>query len=179
MNFKKYFFLPAIFVFMSVMSCQKLSLSPQDDSNKISIDDVPVQTVDYIDQTFGGESIIKIEKKFNKDGSFKSYEVYLSNGVELYFDINWNQIFDDSGNGNDDNGSSSSSSNNDDSFDIDFDDLPQVVKDYMSQNYPGANIKKVKKKINDNGSPRLYEIRLADNTKIFFNGAGQFIGIDD
>lgn len=165
------FLLALTFVLTVVFTgCSRTSISPSGKSEKIAISDIPTDASSYISTNFATLTIVKVEKKYNADGSFKKYEVYLSNGVELYFDENWNPIFgDDSGN---------SSSGTDDSFDIPYSDLPQVVKDYMTQNYPNADVDKVKKKINDNGTARSYEIRLKDKTRLYFNGTGQFTGKD-
>ncbi|MDX2246822.1 MAG: PepSY-like domain-containing protein [Bacteroidia bacterium] len=166
-----FFFALTLVISFLAVGCSRVSLSPSGKSEKIAISDIPADASSYISTNFSTLTIVKVEKKYNADGTFKKYEVYMSNGVELYFDINWNPIFgDDSGN--------SSSNGTDDSFDIPYSDLPQVVQDYMSQNYPNADVDKVKKKINDDGSARSYEIRLKDKTKLYFNGAGQFTGID-
>ncbi|MEZ4776781.1 MAG: PepSY-like domain-containing protein [Bacteroidia bacterium] len=173
---KRLNFLLAFAFALSLMasSCSRTDISASGKSIKLAVSDIPADASTYVSTNFSTLSIVKVEKKLNPDGSFKSYEVYLSNGVELYFDENWNPIFG----GDDSSNSSSSSSGTDDSFDISYSDLPQVTQDYMTLNYPNAQIDKVKKKVNDSGNARSYEIRLKDKTRLFFNGTGQFTGID-
>ncbi|TAE48117.1 MAG: hypothetical protein EAZ89_15910, partial [Bacteroidetes bacterium] len=160
-------------------SCDNSANTLADSSVPVNISDVPVQATDYIQTTFNGLTIVKVEMKLNSDGSVKKYEVYLSNGVELYFDANWNLLGDDddddddsdddnsgSGSGDDDDSDDddsdddNSGSGGDDSFNIAFSDLPQVSQDYVTQNYPDESIKKIRKKLNDAGNVRLYEVRF-------------------
>jgi hypothetical protein len=140
-------------------------------SSPISTADLPVALTNYIQAQYPGATIVKAEKKRNDDGSFRKYEIELSNGTELYFDESGQLLSDDS--------SSHSGSGSDDSVNIAVSDLPRISRDYLAAHYAGKSIERAKKRLNDNGSVRGYEARLSDNTKVFFDGAGNFIGDDD
>ncbi len=137
-------------------------------SSHIGGSDLPAAILAYIQTNFPGASIIKAEKKLNPDGSFRKYEVELSTGQELDFDATGNFLADDS----------SSSGSGEDSIDIAVSALPQTVRDYLDTNFSGQQIERAKKRLNDNGSVRNYEVRLSDKTKVFFSADGSFMGTD-
>ncbi len=146
---------------------------------------VPVQVLNYIDSAYAGLTIIKIEKKLNADSSFRKYEIYLSDGTTLYFDINWVQLSDDDdddhGDDDDDDHSGSGSSGNggDDHVDIALADLPQAAQTYLTQNYPNVSIKRIRKYMNNAGVVVEYEVRLNNGKKLYFSPAGLFVRLDD
>ncbi|TAE60670.1 MAG: hypothetical protein EAZ89_01255 [Bacteroidetes bacterium] len=163
---KSFFQILALTLVLALLSsCDDNSLASG--SVPVNISDVPAQATDYLQTTFTTLTIVKVEKKLNADGTVRKYEVYLSNGVEVYFDANWNPISDDSPGGDDD------------SFNISFSDLPQVSQDYVTQNFAGEDIKKVKKKLNDAGDVRMYEVRFESGVRLYFAPNGSFAGIDD
>lgn len=155
-------------------SCSQETVLPSGSSEHLALSDMPAQALTYVQTTFAGLNIVKIEKKYHSDGSFRVYEVYLENGTELYFDINWNPVADDNG-----SSGSSGSSGTDDSVKIPFGDLPQAAQDYVNQHYPGMAIKQVKKRLDDSGAVRQYEVRFESGLRIYFNAQGQFTGIKD
>lgn len=138
----------------------------------ISTSDLPLPLTSYVQAQYPGATIVKAERKLNPDGSFRKYEIELSNGTELYFDEAGQLLTDDSS-------SSNSGSGTDDSVSIAVSDLPQVARDYLAANYAAAQIERAKKRLNDNGSIRGYEVRLSDNTKVFFDATGNFLGDDN
>ncbi len=146
-------------------SCKNDIIDANGSSEPVALSDVPSPVTSYIQTTFNGINILKVEKKLNADGSFRKYEVYLTNGVEIYFDANWVQFFDDN------------SSTPDDSIDISFSDLPQAAQDYVNTNYAGEAIKKNKKQLDDAGNIRQFEVRFDNDIRIYFNATGQFTGI--
>lgn len=119
-------------------------------------DDVPVDPAalptaiqDYIAQNHPGATVLRAERDNRK------YEIYLSNGFELYFDLNGNFI----------------------GFEVDdrpipVADLPQVIRDYVATNYPNQTI--VSAEIDDN----LYEVYLNNGIELYFDLSGNFLYAD-
>lgn len=52
--------------------------------------------------------------------------------------------------------------------------LPQIILDYVTENYPERTITKSEEE--DNGH---FEVKLSDGTELIFDGSGDFLGIDD
>lgn len=156
----------ALLLTLTQIACFRDDSIGNGSSENVPLSNVPASATSMIQVTFPTLTIVKVEKKLNADGSFRVYEVYLSNGAELYFDANWTQVFDDN-----------PSSGTDDSVDIAFSALPQIAQDYVNTNYAGIAIKKSKMKLDDSGAIYLYEVRLTNDTRIYFNAAGQFTGV--
>lgn len=53
-------------------------------------------------------------------------------------------------------------------------DLPQIILDYVAENYPGFTI--VKSEEEDNGH---FEVKLSDHTELIFDADGTFLGVDE
>ncbi|GAB4421759.1 MAG: hypothetical protein OHK0039_37070 [Bacteroidia bacterium] len=136
-------------------------------SDHVPVSDLPQAIRDYVAATYPGATIVKAEINHHQDGSFRKYEIELSNGVELNFDEQGQYLPDDSG-----------YSGSEDHIDIALSDLPQVTQDYLDQHHAGAEIKRVRKKVSANGSVRRYEVRLEDGRKLFFDASGAFLYAD-
>jgi len=80
------------------------------------------------------------------------FNLYLSNGWELYFDANGNFL----------------RAERDDEF-IDPANLPPAITEYIRNNFPGVNIVKAEF---DEGR---YEIRLANRVELYFDRNGNFL----
>ena len=144
------------------------------ESSHVPTSSLPDAIKTYVASNYPGATIVKAEKKFNEDGSFRKYEIELSNGMELYFSESGQFLRDDSS-----SSSSSSSGGFDDSYDIPISDLPQKARDYISDNYSGRTIDRAKIKLNDDRSVRSYEVRLSDKTRVFFDADGNYTGSDN
>ncbi len=108
--------------------------------------DLPANILSYIQQNYPNASIVKAELDDN------IYEVYLNNGIELYFSLNGTFL----------------------GFDVDdqiipINNLPQVILDYVATNYPNQSI--VKAEIDDN----MYEVELNNEVELYFDLAGNFL----
>jgi len=62
-----------------------------------------------------------------------------------------------------------------DSEDIDIDQLPQRILDYISLNYPGDEIEEAEVYLDSNDNPVRYKVELDDDLELFFTAEGDFI----
>lgn len=118
-----------------------------DDDRPIAIGSLPNSIIDYVSRNYPQQSIVWAE--WDDD----EFEIYLSNGFELYFDGNGNFI----------------------SIDreelIDPADLPQSVLSYISQNYPNTTI--LYAELDDN----YYEVKLDIGIELYFDLSGNYLGL--
>jgi len=111
--------------------------------------ELPVAILSYIQQNYPAASITKVELSGNV------YEVYLNNGIELYFNQNGEFLgfqMDD--------------------LIISINELPQAILDYVAVNYPNQTI--VKAEIDDN----RYEVELNNEIELYFDLNGNFLFAD-
>lgn len=173
-NLKMKIFQNAALVALSAMtfvSCSKNNDDVLNDSTvgtamkadaKVRVGDLPVEILDFVASTFPELTIREAEEEDN--GNF---EVELSDGTELIFDINGSFL------GIDDD----SQENGDfDDVEVAKEDLLQVILDYIDVNYPGVGIREAELEHNDQ-----YEVELNDNTILIFNINGDFqgVGVDE
>lgn len=133
-----------------------------DDDDEIDPATLPQSVLDYIVANYPGTTIDEAELD-DEDG----YEVELSDGTELYFDLQGNYISTDYDDVDD------YYDQNEDNY-IDPADLPQNVLDYIAANYPGLTIDEAEFDDEDG-----YEVELSDDTELYFDLSGNFIGTDD
>jgi predicted nucleic acid-binding Zn-ribbon protein len=124
--------------------------------NSINVATLPQSVIDYIATNYPNETIVTSEIEDNGN-----YEVNLSNNIELIFDSNGTflGIDDDSNDGYGD------------SY-INPADLPQVILDYITTNYPNNTIDEAE--LENNGN---YEVELDDETILIFDADGNFLGV--
>jgi hypothetical protein len=124
--------------------------------NKINVATLPQVILDFITLNYPNLTILKTDIEKNKN-----YEVTLSNKVEVIFNTNGTFL------GIDDD-------ETEDYGDIDInpEDLPQVILDYILVNYPNEIIDDAELENNDN-----YEIELNNNVVLVFNANGTFLGV--
>lgn len=125
------------------------SSGSDDDDIPVPISSLPQSIANYVSANYPGETIVWAE--WDDD----EYEVYLSNGLELYFDINGNFLYADQ-----------------DDIDIAPADLPANILNYIQQNHPGLTI--VKAELDDN----VYEVYMSNGMELYFGVNGNFIGMD-
>lgn len=118
-----------------------------DDDRPVAISSLPQTILDYVARNHPQQTIVWAE--WDDD----EFEIYLSNGFELYFDANGNFI----------------------SIDweelIDPANLPQSVLSYVSQNYPNATI--LYAEFDDN----YYEVKLDNGLELYFDYNGTYLGL--
>ncbi len=125
-----------------------------DDEEEDEIDPsaLPQNIIDYIFSNYAEPVIVEAEMED------EGYEVELSDGTELLFDIDGNFIAEDQ----------------DEEDEIEPTDLPQEILDYIATNYPGTEVSKAEFD-NDEG----YEVKLSDGTELYFDVDGNFLGTDE
>ena len=133
-------------------------LGMDDDNDSVSLSNLPQSIKDYVNNNHSGESIVKAELEM-EDGQ-DVYEVYLSNGMELYFDTNGNYL-----------------SMDDDNSHINISALPQSIKDYINTNYPNATILYAEKDYDD--GQKAYEVKLDNGMELEFDSNGNLLSSDD
>ena len=122
----------------------------------VSSSSLPQAILDYISTNYPGVTIREAEIEDNQQ-----FEIHLSNGLELVFSANGEFL------GIDDDG------------DNDFDDeyiseseIPQNIRAFIAENFPGVEIEEAE--IESNGN---YEIELENDVELIFSSSGQFLGI--
>jgi len=135
-----------------------------DDNDDFGDEDVPVSELpaeirDFVSEHFPGVNIEEAERENN--GNF---EIELSNDVELVFDSNGEFL------GRLDDG------DNDDRDDDDIapSELPQVIRDYIAENYPDQTIIEAEKE--DDGG---FEVTLDNGVELEFDAQGNLEEVDD
>ena len=119
------------------------------DRDAINPANLPQNILSYISTNYPNDSIIQAEL----DDNF--YEVKLSSGTELYFDAQGNFLGSEV-----------------DDRPIAVGDLPAVITQYVSQNYPSQTI--VSAEIDDN----MYELELSNGVELYFDLSGNFLYAD-
>ena len=121
---------------------------------------LPQNILSFVSTNFPSASIIKAEKENN--GNF---ELKLSDGVEIIFDADGEFL-----------GKAKDELGNDDldDEDIEISELPDIIKSYIAEHYPGLSI--IEAEHESNGT---YEVSLSDGTEIKFEDNGKFLGADD
>ncbi len=120
----------------------------------VPTEDLPMAITEYITANYPEASIIKVKLK-NEE-----YKVYLDNFQKVYFDLEGNFLREGMSNGNGHFGGGEM---------IAVEDLPMAVTNYVTMNYPEANIVKVKLK-NDE-----YKVYLDISLKVYFDLEGNFL----
>lgn len=122
-----------------------------------NVEQVPDAVLAYIAANYPAATILSIETE-SEDDNAVTYEVYLSDGTEVYFDADGNFLLDET------------STDSDDS-DVVVTDLPQAILDYVAANYPDAVIESANGE--DNGA---IEVELSTGLDLYFDADGNFIG---
>lgn len=118
----------------------------------IPVSSLPREITDYISANFPGRTIVWAEIDDDE------YEVYLSDGTEVYFDRRGRFLEVDR-----------------DRDAINPANLPQNILSYISTNFPNATI--IKAELDDN----YYEVELNNGMELYFDAQGNFLGseVDD
>lgn len=153
--------------------------SSSDGYTAVAEGDLPQSILDYIAANYPDASINCAQ--MDDDG----YEVYISAGLELNFNLSGNFLYADdeddwcgSSEGNNDGSSDGNTDGNGSGADegyvaVDINDLPQAIIDYVAANYPGVTIEFAQ--MDDDG----YEIDLSNGLELNFDLNGNFLYADD
>lgn len=122
------------------------------DDQPIPLNSLPQSIIDHIATNFSGRTIVWAEIDDDE------YEVYLSDGTEVYFDRRGRFLEVDR-----------------DRDAINPANLPQNILSYISTNFPNATI--IKAELDDN----FYEVELNNGMELYFDAQGNFLGseVDD
>jgi hypothetical protein len=129
----------------------------ENESDEIDPSTLPQAIKDYVASNYPLDTIEKAEEYSDK------FEIELSNGLKLEFDLAGNFI-EISGNEGDGEGESE---------DIDPSLLPQVILDYITTNYPNETIIEAEK------DDEKYEVTLTNDIELEFDLAGNIIKDND
>lgn len=125
----------------------------------IAAANLPEKIRNFISTHFAGASIEEAELENNGN-----YEIELSNDITVVFDANGEflgRIDDDDNDDSDDE-------------DIAVSDLPQVVRDYIANNYPDQTIIEAEREDDD-----TFEVTLNNGMELKFDADGKFLSADD
>ncbi|WP_159039885.1 PepSY-like domain-containing protein [Christiangramia fulva] len=121
---------------------------------------LPQNILDFIHTNYPNINIEKAEMENNGN-----YEIKLENDLELIFDGHGNFLGQGQDENNDDQG--------EDHEDLSPNDLPQVIKDYITDNYPDNTI------IEAEMDEEAYEITLNNGVELKFDQEGNFVSSED
>lgn len=137
------------------------------DSNHIAASDLPAAIMNYINTQHPNDNIVKAEVKTDINGNVIKYEIDLASGISLNFDANGNYFADDS------------NDTFEDHIDISFSELPAAAQDFITDNYSGVDIDRIRKKLYIDGTIRQFEVELDNDVEITFAPDGSVISIDN
>lgn len=129
------------------------------DQNELSVTEWPTTLRSYVTTEFTGFSISTIQSYKDAQGSEFLLATMDNQGI-LLFDGSSAFIC----------GDESYSLASGDDEDINYEDLPQAIKDYITENYPSTSVDEAEF---EDGK---YEIELKDGTEICFDQLGDFLG---
>ena len=121
----------------------------------VSSSSLPQNILDYVSSNYPGVTIREAETENNDN-----FEVYLSNGLELVFDMDGNFL------GIDDDGEDDFGDEH-----LTVSEIPQNILDFISDNFPGVEIDEAERENNGN-----YEIELENDMELIFDSNGDFLG---
>ena len=132
-------------------------------SSNSSDDDItqfPQAIQDYVDLNYPGVMILEAEVESDENNPAVAFEVELSDGTDLYFDVDGNFLF-------------AEAPGDDDDTPVAVGDLPAAVTDYISMNYPDATITEAE--MEDDGT---IEVELDNGLEIYFDADGNFLSAE-
>lgn len=123
-------------------------------ANIIQIDEsrLPYKIRNYLSNNYPNINVLRAS--FDRDQGFT---LFMSNGAKIYFDSDFDFEYIET-------------------FVKSSDDLPSQINDYITTNYPTANIKTIKL-IVDSFNNGVFTIKLTNGVKLFFDLQGNFVGM--
>lgn len=148
-----------------IFNSQGEFLGIDDDENEFDDEEIdpanlPQNILDFISTHYPGIEIEEAELENNGN-----YEVELENDIELIFDGDGNFLGQAEDENDDDQG--------EDEHDINPEDLPQVILDYIAENYPDSTIIEAEKDDDE------YEVTLNNGVELEFDLEGNFLSAED
>jgi len=148
-----------------IFNSQGEFLGIDNDENEFGDEDIdpanlPQNILDFISNKYPGVTIEGAELENNGN-----YEVELENDVELIFDGDGNFLGQAQDENEDDQG--------EDEEDIDPSELPQIILDYIAENYPDNTI--IEAEMEEEG----YEVTLNNGVELKFDEQGNFLSEED
>ncbi|MCB0639265.1 MAG: PepSY-like domain-containing protein [Lewinella sp.] len=141
-------------------STVNVTLTPCDEGIDLNLADLPQAIQDYLADQFPGVDIDDIEQFLVDNGV--SFGVSLDNDVEILFD---------------ENGLVISMGTEYSQDDIPVADLPQLILDYLAENYPDLSV--VHAEWDLEFGEQYYEVHLGDDLELYFDADGLFVCFDD
>ena len=142
----------------------------QDDSDEFYVhpDSLDSYIIETINNVYPQATITEAEINFNSQGDISSYEIELSNGVEIYLNATGDIIFIDQ---EDDNSEAYEESVE---IDIPVADLPENIVTIISNEYPTAQIVEAEQETLSNGTI-IYEIELNNGWEYEITAEGDIL----
>jgi len=129
----------------------------EDDDDYVSPSSLPASVLSYLAANYPTDSIYEVE--LEEECEIEVYEVELSSGLELYFDLQGSFL------------------GIEDTYDCDDDSvsLPANALSYLSANYPNDAVYEAELK----DECEVYEVELDSGLELYFDLQGTFLGTED
>lgn len=137
-------------------SSLEITISPCEEGDTLDLGDLPQAILDYLDDEFPNISIDGIELFQVEDSS--AFGIRLSNGAEILFDLEGLVV---------------RFSNDEGEREINLEDLPAVIAEYIAENYPDLSIDHAEFEL-EFGETYI-EVYLSDSTGLVFDLNGDFL----
>ena len=141
------------------------------DSVDVNPSDLPSAVQTYIASNYPNTGIYEAE--LEDECGQRVYEVELTDGVALHFDLQGNFL----GTEDDFDCSDEQDGTYDDDDYVDPDSLPSAVQRYIASQYPSLSIYEVER--DDECDQEVYEVELSNGLELYFDLQGNFLGTDD
>lgn len=127
------------------------------DNMVISVNDLPKAAQIFLDDYFGSETIVRVDKEVDYSALGAEYEVKFKSGGEVEFDPlgNWVSIEAPVGGA------------------VPDALVPVPIKNYVSANYPSDRICEIKKE-----KGQMWEVELSSDIDLYFDGDFNFVRAD-
>lgn len=127
-----------------------------DDEQLVSYDSLPASAKQFIADNFSGMKVLAVVKDKDHKGYGGEYEVRLTNGTEVTFNLAGEWVDVDAA----------------PAMTVPAAVVPQPIADYVAKNYAGAGINEISK------SRTGYEVELTTGVDLEFSASGDFIRVD-
>lgn len=128
-----------------------------DDNNEsvITVADLPITATTFVTTYFPNATYLTIKKQHKADNDGSVYDVFLTNGFEVDFDVAGNWIDIDG---------------NHQAIPIEL--IPEKIQTYLTTNYANQFVISIDKE------PTYIEVDLSNNLELIFDLQGNFLRID-
>lgn len=121
----------------------------------ITFEELPADAQAFLNEMTTVGNIVTVIEKL--DGNVKTYEVELTDGLEIEFDAQgaWLEI------------------EADDNLAVPDAFVPEAIRNYVNTNYPNVKIESIDRKQNG-----LYEVELTNDVELYFDASYNFVGME-